>query len=67
MGCSGCLGIWVVLDPFGYGPSYGAESVKNVEFARNKRSSSEMNGTMSSLPYALGVSLERTRNGLPQV
>ena len=50
-----------------YGRSYGAKSVKNVEFARSKRSSSEMNGTKSSLPYAFGVSLERTRKGLPQV
>jgi hypothetical protein len=50
-----------------YGRSYGAESVENVEFARSKRSSSKMNGTKSSLPYALGVSLESTRNGLPQV
>jgi hypothetical protein len=50
-----------------YGRSYGAESVENVEFARSKRSSNKMNGTKSSLPYALGVSLERTRNGLPQV
>jgi hypothetical protein len=32
--------------------AYGAESVENVEFARSKRSSSKMNGTNSSLPYA---------------
>ena len=32
--------------------AYGAESVENVEFARSKRSSSKMNGTKSSLPYA---------------
>ena len=44
------------------GRSYGAESVKNVEFARSKRSS-EMNGTKSSLPYALGVSLEKMKKG----
>jgi hypothetical protein len=50
-----------------YGRSYGAENVENVEFAISKRSSSRMNGTKSSLPYELGVSLERTRNGLPQV
>jgi hypothetical protein len=43
-----------------YGRSYGAESVENVEFVRSKRSSSEMNGTKSSLPYVLGVSLEKT-------
>ena len=36
-------------------------------FARSKKSSSEMNGTKSSLPYAFGVSLEKTRNVLPQV
>jgi hypothetical protein len=46
--------------------SYGAESVKNAEFARSRRGSSEMNGTKSNLPYALGVSLEKMRNGLPQ-
>ena len=50
-----------------YGRSSGAESVENVEFARSKRSSNKMKGTKSSLPYAFGVSLERTRKGLPQV
>ena len=50
-----------------YGRSYGVDSVENVEFARSKRSLSEMNGTKSSLPYAFGVSLEKTRNVLPQV
>ena len=47
-----------------YGRSYGAESVENVEFARSKRSLSKMNGTKSSLPYALGVSLERMHSRL---
>jgi hypothetical protein len=46
---------------------YGAESVENAEFARSKRGSNERNGTKSNLPYALGVSLEKMRNGLPQV
>ena len=50
-----------------YGWSYGAESVENAEFARGKRGSNEMNGTKSNLPYALGVSLEKMRNGLPHV
>ena len=50
-----------------YGRSYGAESVENEEFARSKRGSNEMNGTKSNLPYALGVSLEKMRNGLPHV
>ena len=49
-----------------YGRSCGAESVENAEFARSKRSSNEMDGTKSNLPYALGVSLEKMRNGLPQ-
>ncbi len=49
-----------------YGRSCGAESVENAEFARSKRGSNEMNGTKSNLPYALGVSLEKMRNGLPQ-
>jgi hypothetical protein len=40
-----------------YGRSYGAESVENAELAMSKRGSSEMNGTKSNLPYALGVSL----------
>jgi hypothetical protein len=47
--------------------SYGAVSVENAEFARSKRGSSEMNGTKSNLPYALGVSLEKIINRLPQV
>jgi hypothetical protein len=50
-----------------YGRSYGAESVENAEFARGKQGSNEMNGTKSNLPYALGVSLEKMRNGLPHV
>ena len=50
-----------------YGRSYGAESVENAEFARSKRSSNEMDGTKSNLPCALDVSLEKMRNGLPQV
>ncbi len=50
-----------------YGRSYGAESVKNAEFARIRGVSSEMNGIKSNLPYALCVSLEKMRNGLPQV
>ena len=48
-----------------YGRSYDAESV-NAQFASSKRGSKEMNGTKSNLPYALGVSLEQIRNGLPQ-
>jgi hypothetical protein len=35
--------------------------------SQGAKDSNKMNGTKSSLPYALGVSLERTRNGLPQV
>jgi hypothetical protein len=50
-----------------YGRSYGAESVENVASVRSKRSSSGTNGTKSSLPYALGVSLEGTRDRHPQV
>jgi hypothetical protein len=50
-----------------YGRSYFAESVENAEFARSKRGSKEMNGTRRNLPYALGVSLEKMRNGLPHV
>ena len=49
-----------------YGRSYGAESVENAGFARSMSGSNEMNGTKSNLPYALGVSLEQIRNGLPQ-
>ena len=50
-----------------YGRSYGAGSVENAGFARSMSGSNEMNGTKSNLPYALGVSLEKMRNGLPQV
>ena len=50
-----------------YRRSYGAESVENAGFARSKRGSNEMNGTRSNLPCALDVSLEKMRNGLPQV
>jgi hypothetical protein len=54
-----------------YGRSSGAGSVENVEFARSKRSSNKQNEWNKKQPvicsYAFGVSLERTRKGLPQV
>ena len=38
-----------------YDRSYGAQSVENVESAKNERGSREMSGKESSLPFARGV------------
>jgi hypothetical protein len=43
------------------------QRVSRMWSSQGAKDSNKMNGTKSSLPYALGVSLERTRNGLPQV
>ena len=49
-----------------YDRSYGAESVENVESAKNERGSSEISEQESSLLFARGVTWRAARNELSQ-
>ena len=49
-----------------YGRSYGAESVENVESAKNERGSSGMSGQERNLPFARGVTMGAARNETPR-